>query len=130
MIASTERLRIRKLTVDDADFVLTLLNDPAFVANIGDKGVRSLADAERFILAQALQALASLAPQLGMAERLEGWEGLSQQMGEDDKVRGWRSHGVPAIMRLDTGKPSSFLFTIAASEHGQPCGDGEPEKLC
>lgn len=49
MHISTERLRIRRLTVDDAEFVLALLTDPAFIANIGDRGVQSLADAERFI---------------------------------------------------------------------------------
>ncbi|MCU0234757.1 MAG: GNAT family N-acetyltransferase [Thermoanaerobaculales bacterium] len=50
MILETERLRLRRLTVDDAAFVLELVTDPAFLANIGDKGVRDLEDARRFIL--------------------------------------------------------------------------------
>lgn len=49
MFAETARLRIRELTVADAAFVLALTNEPAFIANIGDKGLRSLADAERFL---------------------------------------------------------------------------------
>jgi ribosomal-protein-alanine N-acetyltransferase len=49
-IVETPRLRLRKLTVDDAGFVFRLINDPAFLANIGSKGVRSLEDARRFIL--------------------------------------------------------------------------------
>lgn len=49
LITETARLRIRKLTVDDAGFVLALANDPAFIANIGDKGLRTLEDAERFL---------------------------------------------------------------------------------
>lgn len=50
VVTETARLRIRKLTLDDAGFVLALVNDPSFVANIGDKGLRSLDDARRFIL--------------------------------------------------------------------------------
>jgi ribosomal-protein-alanine N-acetyltransferase len=50
MIAETPRLRIRELTVEDAGFILGLVNEPSFLANIGDKGVRSLEDARRFIL--------------------------------------------------------------------------------
>ena len=49
-IVETPRLRLRQLTVDDAGFVFRLVNDPAFLANIGSKGVRSLEDARRFIV--------------------------------------------------------------------------------
>jgi RimJ/RimL family protein N-acetyltransferase len=49
-IAETTRLRIRELTADDAEFILGLLNEPSFLENIGDKGVRSLEDARKFIL--------------------------------------------------------------------------------
>jgi len=50
MIVETKRLRIREITVEDAQFVLRLVNEPSFVSNIGDKGLRSLDDAKRFIL--------------------------------------------------------------------------------
>ena len=50
MIAETPRLRIRELTADDAEFILGLVNQPSFLANIGDKGVRDLEDARSFIL--------------------------------------------------------------------------------
>jgi RimJ/RimL family protein N-acetyltransferase len=50
LIAETRRLKIRELTVDDADFILGLVNEPSFLENIGDKGVRDLDDARRFIL--------------------------------------------------------------------------------
>jgi RimJ/RimL family protein N-acetyltransferase len=49
MIIETSRLRIRRLTLEDAEFVFGLVNEPAFIANIGDKGVRTLEDAKRFI---------------------------------------------------------------------------------
>jgi RimJ/RimL family protein N-acetyltransferase len=48
-VLETERLVLRRLTTDDAPFILELLNDPAFLRYIGDKGVRTLADACRYI---------------------------------------------------------------------------------
>ena len=45
----TERLRLREFDEGDAAFALALLNEPAFLENIGDRGVRTLADAERYI---------------------------------------------------------------------------------
>ena len=38
----TERLMLRPLTEDDAPFYLQLVNEPSFIENIGDKGVRTL----------------------------------------------------------------------------------------
>ena len=49
IILKTSRLRIRKLEIRDAPFVLKLVNEPAFMENIGDKGIRDLADARRYI---------------------------------------------------------------------------------
>ena len=45
----TERLRLRHATAADGKFALTLVNDPDFIRNIGDRGVRTLADAERYL---------------------------------------------------------------------------------
>ena len=50
MIVETPRLRLRELTVDDAEFVFRLVSEPSFLSNIGDKGVRDLDDARQFIL--------------------------------------------------------------------------------
>ena len=46
----TNRLTIRELSVDDAAFILRLLNEPSFLRFIGDKQVRTLADARQYIL--------------------------------------------------------------------------------
>ena len=46
----TARLRIRRMTEADAPFIIELLNDPAFLRFIGDKNVRTLADARRYII--------------------------------------------------------------------------------
>ncbi len=48
-ILETERLVLREFTADDAAFILELVNDPSFIRNIGDRGVRSLEDAQRYI---------------------------------------------------------------------------------
>jgi len=46
----TERLILRELSTDDAEFILRLLNEPSFIRFIGDKGVRNLEDARQYIL--------------------------------------------------------------------------------
>jgi RimJ/RimL family protein N-acetyltransferase len=50
IVLETKRLRLRHLDPDrDAEFILRLVSEPAFIRYIGDKGVRSLADARRYI---------------------------------------------------------------------------------
>jgi [ribosomal protein S5]-alanine N-acetyltransferase len=49
-IIEIERLNIRELVPSDSAFILELLNEPAFIANIGDRNVRNLPDAARYIL--------------------------------------------------------------------------------
>jgi RimJ/RimL family protein N-acetyltransferase len=50
IVCETQRLSLRHLTPTDAPFILQLLNEPDFIRNIGDRGVRSLEDARRYIL--------------------------------------------------------------------------------
>ena len=45
----TPRLRLREFVADDAAFVLGLLNEPSFIEFIGDRGVRTLEDAGRYL---------------------------------------------------------------------------------
>lgn len=45
----TDRLTIRRMSVDDAPFMLRLLNEPSWLRFIGDRGVRTLAEARRYI---------------------------------------------------------------------------------
>lgn len=48
-LIETERLGIRPMVAEDAPFILELLNEPAFIQNIADKGVRTLEDARGYI---------------------------------------------------------------------------------
>ena len=50
VVFETGRLVLRRLTVEDAPFILRLLNEPSFLQHIGDRGVRNLADAKQYIL--------------------------------------------------------------------------------
>ncbi|MGE5244625.1 MAG: GNAT family N-acetyltransferase [Betaproteobacteria bacterium] len=49
-VIETERLLLRRLTVEDAAFILDLLNQPSFLRFIGDKNVRTLDAAREYIL--------------------------------------------------------------------------------
>jgi RimJ/RimL family protein N-acetyltransferase len=49
-VLTTERLTLRELAAADAPFILELVNEPSWLRFIGDKGVRTLADAEKYIV--------------------------------------------------------------------------------
>jgi RimJ/RimL family protein N-acetyltransferase len=48
-LIETARLALRRMTTDDAAFIVRLLNQPSFLRFIGDKGVRTEEDARRYI---------------------------------------------------------------------------------
>ena len=48
-LLETPRLELRRLTEDDAPFILELLNEPSFIRNIGDRGVRTIDEARGYI---------------------------------------------------------------------------------
>jgi RimJ/RimL family protein N-acetyltransferase len=50
IVLETDRLFLRHFTSDDAAFILRLLNEPSFIQNIGDKGVRTLEQASSYLL--------------------------------------------------------------------------------
>lgn len=49
-ILETDRLILRRLSSEDAEFILQLLNEPSWLRFIGDKGVRTIEDARAYIL--------------------------------------------------------------------------------
>jgi RimJ/RimL family protein N-acetyltransferase len=49
-VIQSRRLALRKLDLHDAAFILELLNEASFMRFIGDKGVRTLADARDYLL--------------------------------------------------------------------------------
>lgn len=49
-ILETDRLFVRRLTLDDAAFILELVNDPDWLRFIGDRHVHSLDEARTYLL--------------------------------------------------------------------------------
>ncbi|ADO75615.1 GNAT family N-acetyltransferase [Stigmatella aurantiaca] len=49
-VLETDRLLLRRLSLEDAEFILKLLNEPSWLRFIGDKGVRTLDDARNYLL--------------------------------------------------------------------------------
>jgi ribosomal-protein-alanine N-acetyltransferase len=53
-VLATARLDLLRFSTDDAAFIVELLNEPSFLRHIGDKGVRTEADAGRYLEAGPL----------------------------------------------------------------------------
>ena len=51
---TTPRLRLRRVCLDDAQFLFSLMNDPAWLRYIGDRQIRDIAAAEKYIQAHIL----------------------------------------------------------------------------
>jgi RimJ/RimL family protein N-acetyltransferase len=88
-IIETERLTLRKLTIDDAAFMLGLLNQPSFIQFIGDRGVRTLEDARNIIQTRYMAAYERLGfgiylTQLKESQTPIGICGLVKRNGLDD----------------------------------------------
>ena len=82
----TGRLMLREFAAEDAAFVLRLVNEPAFLRYIGDRGVRTLDDARRYI---------ADGPVAGYAR--DG-HGLMRVVRKDDGVE----VGMCGVLRRDT----------------------------
>ena len=49
LVLETPRLLLRRFTLDDAAFILRLVNDPSWLRFIGDKNVHNLDGARRYL---------------------------------------------------------------------------------
>ena len=71
-ILETARLRLRSATPDDAGFYCALVNDPAFIEHIGDRGIRTLDEAREALLAGPIAMQETRGHSLYVAELKEG----------------------------------------------------------
>jgi RimJ/RimL family protein N-acetyltransferase len=55
-ILETPRLTMREFVEDDAEFVLELMNDPGWISQLGDKGIRTVEGAREFIVTRYLNS--------------------------------------------------------------------------
>jgi RimJ/RimL family protein N-acetyltransferase len=49
-LLETERLKLRAVTVDDSELMLAVWNDPAFIRNVADRGIRTHEQAREAII--------------------------------------------------------------------------------
>ncbi len=49
LVCKTERLIIRHFSLNDAEFILKLLNQPSFIENLSDKGIRRRSEAVDYL---------------------------------------------------------------------------------
>jgi [ribosomal protein S5]-alanine N-acetyltransferase len=68
VICQSERLVLRRARPEDAAFVLRLLNQPSWIRHIGDRGVRTLGDAGRYIDARMLEPFRTLGYGMNVVE--------------------------------------------------------------
>jgi RimJ/RimL family protein N-acetyltransferase len=88
-VLETDRLLLRWLSADDAEFILGLLNEPSWIQFIGDRGVRTLDDARAYIQNGPVEMYHRLGFGLYLVERKEdgvplGMCGLIKRKGLDD----------------------------------------------
>lgn len=89
LVLTTDRLDLRQLREDDADFIFRLLNDPSWLRFIGDRGVRNLDDARRYIVNGPVAMYEAAGFGLFVVERrgdgaMMGLCGLLKRAGLDD----------------------------------------------
>jgi [ribosomal protein S5]-alanine N-acetyltransferase len=102
-IVETSRLRLRELTATDAPFILELLTDPDFRANVGDRGVRDLDSARRYTEHSA-----------GASYRTHGF-GLWLVERKSDG----RSLGLCGLLRRDSHPDTELGFALLPHARGQ-----------
>jgi len=58
IILETHRLVLRKFNITDAEFIVELLNTPTWIRYIGDRGVRTISDAQTYLVKVPLMSYA------------------------------------------------------------------------
>ena len=74
LVLRTPRLALRHLTLDDAEWVRELFNDPEVVRYVGDRGLRTREDAERYLVSGPIRSYERNGFGLWRVEREDGGE--------------------------------------------------------
>ena len=117
-IIETERLLIRQIGIDDANFIIELLNDPSFIQNIGDRKVRNVEDARAYVLNGPV---ASYAKNIGqLHDRFFGKAGACCCLKQRSRDATTGSHGAAferQIYRFGTKRPASTIDRMYGDLH-------------
>jgi RimJ/RimL family protein N-acetyltransferase len=116
-VCETERLTLRRLGTDDAAFILQLVNEPAWLRYIGDKGVRTLEDARTYIENGPVEMYGRLGFGLYLVELKEGGDpigicGLIKRESLEDVDIGF------AFLSKFWGQGYAFESASAAMSYG------------
>jgi [ribosomal protein S5]-alanine N-acetyltransferase len=114
----TERLILSEFSLDDAPFILEMLNDPGWLKFIGDRGVKSLEDAQDYIANKLQkgfkeQGFGMLLVKLKGSETSIGTCGLLKREYLDDMDIGF------AFLPAFRGKGYAFEAATAVIEDGK-----------
>lgn len=77
-ILETERLRLREFTLHDASFIVELLNSPGWLQFIGDRNVRTINDAQHYLVNGPVKSYKENGFGLSLVQRKE--DGISVGM--------------------------------------------------
>jgi RimJ/RimL family protein N-acetyltransferase len=117
-LLNTERLELRWLTPDDAEMMLAIWNDPAFLRYVGDRGVRTVEQARSAIEAGPLQLYAEYGyGPFRLTRRDDGSDvgicGLFRRDGLDGPDIGF------AILPESRGQGFGFESSVAVLDHAR-----------
>lgn len=117
LICETERLIVRKFTLDDAHFIKTLLNSPNWLAFLGDRNIRTEADAQLYLTNGPLASYAQRGFGLYLVELKDknvpiGMCGLIKRDGLEDVDIGF------ALLPEYTGQGYAYEATKAVLDYG------------
>lgn len=121
-VLRTERLRLRLVDAGDAAVYLELLNDPAFIEHIGDRGVRTLEAAVKSIEDGPMAMQRARGHSMYMVELLGenatpvGLCGLVKRDGLDDVDIGY------AFLPRSRGRGYAFEAAKATVAHARTLG--------
>jgi ribosomal-protein-alanine N-acetyltransferase len=71
-VIETPRLSLREISTGDDEFIFALMNEPAYIQNIGDRGIRTLEDARKYIRDKFEASYAKFGYGLYLVELKEG----------------------------------------------------------
>jgi len=116
-LLETERLRTRRIVVDDAPFILELINDPDWHRFIGDRGVRTVEGARDYIVKVPMVMYERTGMGLDLVERKEdgrpiGMCGLIRRDEQPDIDIGF------AFLPAYRGHGYAYEAALACRNHG------------
>ncbi|OZG72280.1 hypothetical protein BTA51_16200 [Hahella sp. CCB-MM4] len=118
MVFDTERLVVRELTMGDTDFVIDILNDPDFIRNVVDRGVRTKEDAENYLLEGPLKSYRDHGYGLFAVELKPGQKIKQGQIETDNKVAD-KPIGLCGLIKRDFLAAPDIGFAFLPDFRGQ-----------